>query len=56
MPVAKYVEYITPSPYIDDLSGNAFRLDSDGLLAIPDSSGIGVEPDPVALARYAREI
>ncbi|MFY7953761.1 MAG: enolase C-terminal domain-like protein, partial [Armatimonadaceae bacterium] len=25
MPVANYVEYITPSPYIDDLSGNAFR-------------------------------
>ncbi len=56
MPVANYVEYITPSPYIDDLSGNAFRLDSDGLLSIPELPGIGVEPDPDALARYAREI
>ena len=52
MPVAKTVEYITPSPYIDELSGGAFRLDSDGLLVIPDVPGIGVEPDPDALARF----
>lgn len=52
MPVAKYVEYITPSPYIDELSGGAFALDDDGFLAIPDVPGIGVTPDPEALARF----
>ncbi|MFM7321382.1 MAG: enolase C-terminal domain-like protein, partial [Armatimonadota bacterium] len=53
MPVAKYVEYIAPSPYIDELSGGAFRLDEEGYLAIPNTPGLGVEPDPAALARFA---
>ena len=52
MPVAKYVEYITPSPYIDALSGGAFRLDDEGYLAIPATPGLGVGPDPEALARF----
>lgn len=52
MPVARYVEYITPSPYIDDLSAGAFALDDDGFLAIPATPGIGVTPDPDALARF----
>ena len=45
LPVARYVEYLTPSPYIDDLVTEPFRLDGDGLLTIPDRPGLGIEID-----------
>ena len=36
IPVARYVEYLTPCAYIDSLTAEPFRLDADGLLTIPD--------------------
>lgn len=53
MPVAKYVEFLSPSPYIDDLLTVPFRPDADGLLTIPDAPGLGVELNRDALARFA---
>lgn len=54
MPDAKYVEYITPSPYLDDLSVEPPRLDADGCLEIPTAPGLGVALDPDKVAKYSQ--
>ncbi|CAN3131660.1 mandelate racemase/muconate lactonizing enzyme family protein [Mycobacterium sp. smrl_JER01] len=46
------VEYKTGSAYIDDLILGGWSLDGDGMLAVPDSAGLGVALDPDALTRY----
>ena len=46
------VEYITGSPYLDELVVNGWQLDEDGMLAIPDAPGLGVELDPDAVAKF----
>jgi len=53
MPDAKYVEYITPSPYLDDLSVEPPRLDAEGYLAIPTEPGLGLALDSDKVARYS---
>jgi D-galactarolactone cycloisomerase len=55
MPDAKYVEYITPSPYLDDLTVESPSLDADGCLAIPTAPGLGIELDPDKVAKYSRQ-
>lgn len=52
IPVAKYVEYLTPAPYIDDIITQPFKLDADGFLTIPDSPGLGIELNRDALRRF----
>lgn len=53
MPVARYVEYLTPAPYIEDIITQPFRLDADGYLAIPNGPGLGIELNRDALRRFA---
>jgi len=53
MPNAKYVEFITPSPYMDDLSAVPPKLDGEGYLPIPTTPGLGVELDPEKVARHS---
>jgi L-alanine-DL-glutamate epimerase-like enolase superfamily enzyme len=48
------VEYLTGSPFIDDIVANRWQLDADGMLAIPDAPGLGVTFDREALAKYTR--
>jgi L-alanine-DL-glutamate epimerase-like enolase superfamily enzyme len=55
IPVARYVEYLTPCAYIDELSATPFRLDPDGLLTIPDGPGLGLEIDTEKLRRFCPE-
>jgi D-galactarolactone cycloisomerase len=55
IPVARYVEYLTPAPYIDELTAEPFRLDAQGLLAIPTAPGLGIELDPDKLKRFCPE-
>jgi D-galactarolactone cycloisomerase len=52
LPHTDLVEYHTGSPYIDELVDPPFRLDSDGMLAIPDGPGLGVRLDTGALRRW----
>jgi L-alanine-DL-glutamate epimerase-like enolase superfamily enzyme len=53
MPVARYVEFLTPSPYLDELITEPFRPDAGGHLPIPtDRPGLGIELNPDALKRY----
>jgi L-alanine-DL-glutamate epimerase-like enolase superfamily enzyme len=50
---ARWVEYLTGSPYIDDLVAEPWRLDGDGMLAIPDRPGLGITLNPDAVERYS---
>jgi L-alanine-DL-glutamate epimerase-like enolase superfamily enzyme len=52
VPVARYVEFLTPSPYVDELITVPFRPDADGFLTLPDKPGLGIELDRDALARF----
>jgi L-alanine-DL-glutamate epimerase-like enolase superfamily enzyme len=53
MPVARYVEYLTPAPYIEDIVTRPFRLDAEGYLTIPTEPGLGIELNRDALKRFA---
>lgn len=55
MPVARWVEYITPSPYIEAIVARPFQLDAEGMLAIPTEPGLGIELDPEGVARLSRQ-
>jgi D-galactarolactone cycloisomerase len=44
------VEYLTGSPFIDEIAAGGWRLDSEGMLPIPDQPGIGLDIDLAALA------
>ncbi len=55
IPVARYVEYLTPSAYIDEITTEPFVLDEHGLLTIPDVPGLGVEIDAEKLKRFCPE-
>jgi L-alanine-DL-glutamate epimerase-like enolase superfamily enzyme len=55
IPVARYVEYLTPAAYIDEITTEPFRLDGQGLLEIPTRPGLGIEIDPDRLKRFCPE-
>lgn len=52
LPETDLVEYVTGSPYIDDLTTTRWTLDVDGMLPIPEASGLGIELDRNRLAQY----
>lgn len=49
-----FVEYIGGSPYVDDITTQGWKLDSDGMLAIPQTPGLGIELDKDALQTMTR--
>jgi D-galactarolactone cycloisomerase len=53
-PVARWVEYITPSPYIEEIVNEPWTLDADGMLQIPTGPGLGITLNPDGLARYTK--
>jgi L-alanine-DL-glutamate epimerase-like enolase superfamily enzyme len=46
------VEYLTGSPFIDDIAAERWKLDSDGMLAIPSTPGLGLRLDWDEVAKY----
>lgn len=54
MPVARYVEYLTPCAYLEELTVEPFVIDEDGCLEIPDRPGLGVELDRDRLKQFIR--
>ena len=54
MPVARWVEFQTGVPYIEEIITASFQLDADGLLSVPTGPGLGITLNPDALARYSR--
>jgi len=55
MPVARYVEYLTPCVYLDEIITEPFRPGAEGYLSIPDKPGLGVELNREALKRFGRD-
>ena len=54
LPETDLVEYITGSPYLDDLVDGGWHLDEEGMLAIPEVPGLGVDLDFDAVARFTK--
>jgi L-alanine-DL-glutamate epimerase-like enolase superfamily enzyme len=52
LPVARYVEYLTPSPYLDELVTEPFRPDAEGYLNVPLKPGLGIQLNRDALLRF----
>ncbi len=52
-PTARWVEYITPSPYIEDIVTSPFVIDEDGLLEIPTEPGLGIQLDWDRIAAHS---
>ena len=52
IPVAKWVEYQTGVPYIEEILDPPFQLDSEGMLRVPTGPGLGVNLNRDAIARY----
>jgi L-alanine-DL-glutamate epimerase-like enolase superfamily enzyme len=52
MPLTDLVEFISGSPYVDDITTEPPTLDSEGFLPVSDMPGLGVRLDRDKLARY----
>lgn len=52
-PDTDLVEYLTGSPFIDEIAIGGWQLDGDGMLAIPSSPGLGLELDRDAVVKYS---
>jgi D-galactarolactone cycloisomerase len=48
------VEYLTGSPFIDDLPVDRWTLDSDGMLAVPDTPGLGIVLNMDAVEKHTQ--
>jgi L-alanine-DL-glutamate epimerase-like enolase superfamily enzyme len=46
------VEYLTGSPFVDDLVEGGWRLDEEGMLRVPDGPGLGVALDMEAVEKH----
>jgi D-galactarolactone cycloisomerase len=54
-PDTDLVEYLTGSPYIDEITVGGWKLGEDGMLPIPDKPGLGLDLDMDAVIKYAGE-
>lgn len=52
LPSADWVEYVTPSPLMDNITTKPFII-KDGYLDVPDTPGLGIEPDMDKVKYYA---
>lgn len=50
---ARWVEYITPAPYIEELCAEPPKLDEEGLLPIPDGPGLGFHWNPEGVEKHS---
>ena len=46
------VEYLTGSPFIDEITIGGWKMDVDGMLAIPDAPGLGLQLDADVIKKY----
>jgi D-galactarolactone cycloisomerase len=51
-PETDLVEYLDGSPFIDEIVQTPWRLDTDGMLTIPNAPGLGLKLNPDALRKY----
>jgi len=55
-PDTDLVEYLTGSPYIDEIAVGGWKLGEDGMLPIPDKPGLGLDLDMDAVMKYAGQL
>jgi D-galactarolactone cycloisomerase len=53
---AKWVEFLTPEPYMDDVFENPLKLDAEGFLSIPDGPGYGFKWSTEGIHRLSQGI
>jgi L-alanine-DL-glutamate epimerase-like enolase superfamily enzyme len=53
LPNARWIEYITPSPLVEGILATPLPLAADGMLAIPEGPGLGIELNPDGIASLA---
>jgi D-galactarolactone cycloisomerase len=53
-PDTDMVEYLTGSPFIDEITAGGWHLDADGMLPIPSVPGLGLTLDLDIVTKYAR--
>jgi L-alanine-DL-glutamate epimerase-like enolase superfamily enzyme len=53
MPVARWVEYQTGVPYIEEILEQPFAIGADGMLEIPTGPGLGIALNREAIERFA---
>ena len=53
-PGTDLIEYKTGSAYVDEIVVGGWKLDAEGMLAIPDKPGLGITIDPDAVKRYSK--
>ena len=46
------IEYLTGSPFIDEITAGGWHLDEDGMLAIPVKPGLGLTLERDAVKKY----
>jgi D-galactarolactone cycloisomerase len=51
-PEVDLIEYLTGSPFIDNITARGWKLNADGTLPIPDGPGLCVTIDLDGVARY----
>ena len=56
VPTADLVEYIGGSPYIDEITEGGWKLDGEGMLAIPDRPGLGITLNRDGLREVTRDL
>ncbi len=49
---ARWVEYITPAPYIEDLLLEPIELTDEGMIRIPDAPGLGMQWNPDGIEKF----
>jgi D-galactarolactone cycloisomerase len=52
-PGSDLVEYLTGSPFIDDIVEVPWRLDHDGMLPVPDGPGLGISINIDGVEKYS---
>jgi D-galactarolactone cycloisomerase len=52
LPNTAFVEYLTGSPFIDELALGGWHLDENGKLDVPSGPGLGLELNSDAVAKY----
>lgn len=51
---ARWVEFLTPEPYLDDVFVEPLRLDADGMLPIPNGPGYGLAISREGIEKLSR--
>ncbi|HTZ60674.1 MAG TPA: mandelate racemase/muconate lactonizing enzyme family protein [Acidobacteriaceae bacterium] len=52
-PDSDLVEYLTGSPFIDDIVEVPWKLDPDGMLPVPTAPGLGISINPDSVEKYS---